>query len=458
MSGSEHRLWRGQIVRSLLIISFIPFGLLGASLLVLPFFLPLFLIKGFQILSLYIFIGLIVLLAIFIFFFTHTHYRTKRRSFLNAVVLVMLAGIIVHTAFNLTGVWILRQTVKRARTEGIKLRLEEVIPQEIPDEHNAAIVWSRAFGLYDRLYEKHKELLEESIPQFNVDNTFEELSRAQKNSLSKLLLENPEFITLFDMVEEAVSIQECRFPLNYEDGPFMLLPHLSKLHSLSRFLALRTYLLAQRGDYNTVWTSFITCFSIGDTLETEPAIISQLARFSLDNMAMGLFQKTLLGMDKDISVEKYRDLTRAIDGKKSTLVDAWGKEAAFIGGYVYGDIFEGHYRRRENFIPFLWDTSAGNTPRIFWRVYPSYLFAPLFKRDAAFYLDILTRTKKLLPLPFYIIEEELRDLIGEKKTQSKYPLAGYLLYRYGWSYPEDVVPEPGKVRRKIGKSENNLCS
>ena len=87
--------------------------------------------------------------------------------------LVILAGIFVHTVFNLSSSWVLKQSVKRAQVAGISLKLEDIIPPEIPDERNAAVVWSRVFKLYDRLYGEHRELLERSI-NYMVKNHLKE--------------------------------------------------------------------------------------------------------------------------------------------------------------------------------------------------------------------------------------------------------------------------------------------
>lgn len=341
--------------------------------------------------------------------------------------LVILAGIVVHTAFNLSSSWVLKQAVRRAQNAGIRLKMEEVIPPEIPDERNAAVVYARIFELYDKLYEEHKELFQDIRDYFLSSSSFlEKMTSEQKALARKLLLKHPEFINLFSMVEKATGMPECRFPLNYEDGPGTLVPHLSKFRGLAQLFALRTCLIAQQGDYDAALQSFETSLAMGDALKSEPFVISQLVRFSVDRIAISALEAIFSEGKEKINFKDYNELISYIDKKEKTLINSWASEIAFMGGYAYGDIFHGRYRRRENFIPFINDVSGSVGIRMFWKAYPGYFFLPIFKRDAAFYLDCKTKVMQLFDKPFHIVQKQLREFDEEIERQRKYIVGGYI--------------------------------
>jgi len=415
------------MVKIFLILLSSPFVLATACLLALTFFMPLFLIKGFHIISLGILIALLILLAVFILYYVRRQYlsgmKTRRKAFIVGVGLVILAGIIVHTAFNLSSTWVLRRTAKKAQLAGIKLRLEQVIPIEISDQRNAAVVWSRAFKLCHSLYHEHIELQEATI-RFNREDPFEELTLREKNVLRKLLLENPEILALFNLVEKATNMPECRFPVNHEEGPNALLPHLSELRELARLFALRIWFLTYQGNYQSAWKSFQTAFAIGDSLKNEPCLVSQQTRFGIESMIISSFTDNLL---KKIAPEDCGKLISDVEGKSTTLVDALNGDITTIGGYVFGDIWLGQYKRRKNFIPFVGDVSSEEGGvSLFWRIYGSYFFSPIFKRDASFYLDYSTRFSELFRKPFYIAGEELKKVEKDFRTKNhSFIIAGY---------------------------------
>ncbi len=421
------------IIKFLKIAGFLflfPLVLAFASIIVLPFFQPFFLIKGFHPLSLYIFAGLLLLIGAFLRFYMCRQYsegNPNKKSLMKAVFYLILAGIMVYTGFDFSSALVLKEKVKRAKLSGIKFKLEEIIPPEIPDEINAASVYKQIFELQEKLRRQNKVFWDD----IHWMAESEKIQPQQLKNAEKLLFENHEFIQLFKMIEKAVKMPETRFDLAYKEGPSMLLPHLSKIRNLARLVALKTYIMAKKKDPG--WSdSFLTSFSISSSLEDEPVLISQLVRFSLDRIALQNLQKIIFDFNPSISVEQYHKIMHAIENKKNKLLDAWAKEIAFIGGYVYGDVFQARYRKRENFIPFISDYS-GPSANIFWFLYP-YFFSPILKMDAAYYLDIRTRGLELLRLPMYQVSSRLKELDKELYNQKKYMVASFFAGQTGEIY------------------------
>ncbi len=354
-----------------------------ANLLIL---VVLFLINGFKPPTFYIFLTAFILTVVLFIYLQRRMKKefnrtNKKAQFISAFIILIIA-FIIHGVSNITGTLALKKTVKMAKETGIEFEIEKIIPPPVPDEKNAAIVYMKAFEILERMNKQDREFVEGiSSKTFTQDKSISiKVSDTKLKKASALLFENPDFIELFKLVEKAVSMQECRFPVNYRDGSNAIFPHLSKIDRLSRICSLRTYLLARKGDTASAWKSFNVEFSLGDCLEDEPVIISQLVRFAIDNYAMNVFQKIFPEIEKRLSPDDFRNLISSINNKNRNLSEVFAKEVSLMGGYVYGDIFKSRYKMRDNFIPFIADDCSDKPViRGFWYIYPSYICMPISK-------------------------------------------------------------------------------
>jgi hypothetical protein len=68
----------------------------------------------------------------------------------------------------------------------------------------------------------------------------------------------------------------CRYPVRYEYGPDVLLPHLSKLKSVASYLALRCEAELAIGKTNEAFEDLRLLMRVTDTLQNEPLLITHL--------------------------------------------------------------------------------------------------------------------------------------------------------------------------------------
>jgi hypothetical protein len=92
-----------------------------------------------------------------------------------------------------------------------------------------------------------------------------------------------------DVIEEirrASPRPEARFPLDYEDGPFTLLPHLSKLKGCGEVLDLRAIAELETGQNERAFADVELALRLADAIRTEPILISQLVRMAMIDRAV----------------------------------------------------------------------------------------------------------------------------------------------------------------------------
>jgi len=109
--------------------------------------------------------------------------------------------------------------------------------------------------------------------------------------------------------EAAAKGGAARFPLEFEDGFAMLLPHAQNMRTCSRVLALEAHVRAHRGDARGTAESLLAMAAMGRSLENQPILVSQLVRYAMDGVAVDLTARLLPYVD--FSDEDLQRLRRA---------------------------------------------------------------------------------------------------------------------------------------------------
>jgi hypothetical protein len=73
---------------------------------------------------------------------------------------------------------------------------------------------------------------------------------------------------------------QARFWINYDDGPGMMLPHLSRLKSAIQYLSLHANAALKAGEKQTALEDLKLQFRLLDSIRSEPILISQLVRIA----------------------------------------------------------------------------------------------------------------------------------------------------------------------------------
>ena len=204
-----------------------------------------------------------------------------------AVVLVALG--VVYAVWVGISAGKLRRAQTALRVAGRPLRAIDVIPGDVPDTENAALLYESAILLLRSQAGSENSLLSDLG---NLSETFTEES-LEADQLAQLqgLLER-------DAAQQALSIARrgaerafCRFDLNYDDGINIRLTHLSELRTLGRIVAAQTQLEAQAGRVDEAWEQAVTQLKFADALWAEPVIVSQLVRLACIEEACQMIQK-----------------------------------------------------------------------------------------------------------------------------------------------------------------------
>ena len=383
-----------------------PFLLLFGFLLILPLVVVLFLVN--PCMATFILSVFSIIIASFLIFSFTTWQKAITRDGPAIKTVLAIAGLILlfslasHTTANLVTGYALNKTIRQAKAEGIKLTPEEVIPPPVPDKDNAALVYQQAFDLAERLKKKYRT--EWEYMPYEGKTKIEELTVTQKKNISRIM-QDPEFIKLYALIEKAVNMPACRFDINYEDGPSMLLPHLAKIRSLARLAAAKTFILSWERDNAKAWQYAEICFHISDSIVNEPILISGLVCIATDKIAIDSFQELLNG--PIINTEKYNVIIREIDNKNRHMTNVLEGELAVFGYWIFKHY---NYDGLSSFV-------SQYRPYRPSRTMMAFLGKPLMKTDYAFYIQAFIRYINYSKNPYF----EIKDKCAEWERNISFP-------------------------------------
>ncbi|HNS33485.1 MAG TPA: hypothetical protein PKN36_11035 [bacterium] len=228
----------------------------------------------------------------------------------------------------------------------------------------------------------------------------EELPETQKKNISRIM-QDPEFVKLYALIEKATNMHQCRFNYKYEEGPAMSLPGLAKMRTTARLVAARTYMLSEKKEYGKALQSVGTGLRFGNFLSDEPLIISQLVRIAIDDISvksLNLFinRKEVILSDKD-----YSKLISLVERKNRAITKAFEGEIVF-------HIFES----RTNLAAFFDSISPSHGNKglnIFSNLYGSYLGHPILKADHAFYIRTISLLENYSRKPYFLVRDKYRE-------------------------------------------------
>jgi hypothetical protein len=196
--------------------------------------------------------------------------RTVKILKIIAIVLVVLS-LIYAIAVGVSSAK-LRRAYADLKKDGRPMKQTDVIPPEVPDTENAALLYEEYLGgLSDKF-------LKESI-------------EPDKLAELKQLIEQDAVTQALSVVEQGTQRRSCRFDHDYNAGFNMLLPHLAGLRDLVRILGARSCLEAEAGRPDAAWNYALTQLKFADALRNEPILISFLVRLASISTSCETIQK-----------------------------------------------------------------------------------------------------------------------------------------------------------------------
>ena len=194
--------------------------------------------------------------------------NAKLLKVLKWTAIVVICLVVVYTVLLVVSGIKLSNAYAEVKKSGRPMTIEEIIPKQVSDEDNAALLYKSAVLLLNSGGVFWKVITPEEFPGTNHDAVIKFL--ADKN-----------VVTALGLIKDAADKPAYRYDLDYTKGAGMLLPHISAFRSIQRLLAIRAKVEAERGDYGSAWKTIMIGYKTADTLHNEPVLISQLLRIAM---------------------------------------------------------------------------------------------------------------------------------------------------------------------------------
>jgi hypothetical protein len=162
---------------------------------------------------------------------------------------------------------------------------------------------------------------------------------------AKALLD--EYATTLEKLHAAAATPgRARYPVDFQKGFEMLLPHVQELSAAVRLLRLEADVRAHHGDAQGACESILAILATGRTLEHEPVLVSLLVRTAIDRRAFEELER-LIGIVafSDARLNQLQDKLRAMQyGRgfyRALLGERVVQAVSFQNGLIAEDTFPG---------------------------------------------------------------------------------------------------------------------
>lgn len=194
---------------------------------------------------------------------------------LRALVALVILAIVAGSVLNVIGGRRYAAELQKLKDSGEPYTVVDLAGPPVPDSDNGAVVYQKVID----------SLPERGGPDNVYGQLYNERAMMTPADWQNARRVAAEYEWVLPMVEEAAARPECKFPVRWQDGFAVQLPHLAGLRRVSRTLALQAIVSAHDGDTE----SAVRCVQAGllaaNALQNEPTIISLLVRLSQLNNA-----------------------------------------------------------------------------------------------------------------------------------------------------------------------------
>jgi len=195
---------------------------------------------------------------------------------------------------------VLRYRLDRLHSKGIPTNWAEVIPQPIPDEDNAAILYDRAFKLLT-LARQERETLRTIFPADYRPSQGMAPNQAGNVDLKEVAQIIARNRPALDLLRQAAAKPKCRFPANWNERPYevTLFPHYSPMFACARLLSAEAFVAAGQGDMNQFIDCYHTMLRIADHASSDLATASFAVASRTDMMVLASIHCGIQTLDLD---------------------------------------------------------------------------------------------------------------------------------------------------------------
>lgn len=296
--------------------------------------------------------------------------RIMRRLLISGAALTALvcAG---HALVTVSQARRLEAVIAGMRAQGMPTNISQLLPVDLADADNAAVPFRRATALMtvERLDQRALFLrpeLEANIGLHSDPDTWSPAARATMRSF----LATGDGRALLEQLEAVAAAPQCRFPVRYEDGPAVLLPHLNHARYAGGVLAGAAMLAMEDGSSSDAARHIATAFALATHLRSEPLLISAMTAISVEHMAMRMAHRLLARGADGGSLAALRSIVLSLDDGARIIVTALDAERLIMGDSVFsGRLVVDEYKQRGKGMAWLaralWVSDVGAPLRLY---------------------------------------------------------------------------------------------
>ncbi|MBW8038963.1 MAG: hypothetical protein FVQ85_03070 [Planctomycetes bacterium] len=306
--------------------------------------------------------------------------RKLKVSYIIIVLLLIIAAGYLLFRFNLKSN--LQSKLDAIRAAGYPATCAELDTwYTIPEfSENAADTIIEAFSYYYEWDKKYlKDLPIAGTAQLPVRT--EPISEEMKSLIAEYLADNEKAL---ELLHKSVAIKHCRYPTDFTQGPYTLIPHLSDIRKGVKMLKLEAILHAENAEPQMASDSVITIFGVARSLVKEPILISQLVRIACQSLAVSTLER-ILNRTK-LTDEQLAEIGHTL----LNIEDSNGMSRAFAGERCSVGEF---LRNPDPHTLLLFDGPSPST-----HVISLYKVAGLADADALSYIDLMTKGMEAMQL------------------------------------------------------------
>jgi hypothetical protein len=290
---------------------------------------------------------------------------------------------------------------KAVLAAGRPTTISQIEPKRVADDKNAAIPYDAAVLLMRASVIDGTNLYD----RFNA--CFRATNAPQQDVEIWRLLQDPASQATLRLIEEGASRPACWREADYRKGAEVQLPHLTHCRAISRILAAKARLEAERGISKEAWETLVIGFKHAEGLRTEPWLISQLVRLAQDGLMLDALEKICRIAPVDEAKARELDAFLMEIEDPAPLVKSMDCERVVFGDWVFRKI----KKEPEAFFAFFSYEYIFFDPPTYISVLGHLLaYSPLLPGDEARYIERLHAFARLMPLPYWKARSELEGM------------------------------------------------
>ena len=308
--------------------------------------------------------------------------RKRTVRILTGIAIILVALSLIYAIWVGISAAKLRRVYAALEKDGRPMQIAEVIPHEVPETENAALLYESAILLLKAQPAPEKNLLE-YLGNLSVKFAKDSLETDQLTELQSLLQQ--------DVVTQALSVVQlgverptCRFDVDYSANVNIVLSHLTGFRDLMRIQGAKARFEAEAGRLDNAWDLALTQLRFANALRTEPTLVSQLVRATCIRLACRTIQRLCaFSLPDQQQYTDLKDLLRKFDDLAPLVRSVDGERLVFAES-----IFTLPRHERRETLAMLVD--KGSAPWIIHRLIVWRMsFKPLLLADRATYMRLM---------------------------------------------------------------------